>query len=97
MLRLALSLVFFFFFLLSKSAIAIGLWFSGLQLQFRVLAFLGLLAKLGVFSFEVVVDYDDNDHLYYLTGFKLQVVDSKLASKLWTLRLLKIKTLSIWS
>ena len=28
---------------------------------------------------------------------ELQVVDSKLASKLWTIRLLKIKTLSIWS
>ena len=59
---------FYFIFFLSKSAIAIGLWFSGLRLRFRVLDFLGSLAKLGVFSFEVVVGSNDSDHLYYFIG-----------------------------
>ena len=46
----------------------IGLWFSGLRLRFQVLDFLGSLAKLGVFSFEVVVGSNDSDHLYYFIG-----------------------------
>ena len=32
------------------------------------LDFLGSLAKLGVFSFEVVVGSNDSDHLYYFIG-----------------------------